>query len=353
MTVGAHAPAKAEPASETADPASEIAEAARALIAQGEGTPLAARDPVNLPEIRSWTEALGDSNPVYTDVAAARVSVHGAPVAPPAMLQVWTMAGLARPRTLEGSHPFADMLKVLDQHGYTSVLATNCEQSYDRYLHLGELPVATGSLESVVGPKRTAMGEGYFVTSRVTWRVGDETVGQMLFRVLKYRPPAPKPTEKAAEAAEVAPARGSAPVGATEAYPLAPVISQDTAFFWSGLRIGELRIQRCVTCGSLRHPPGPLCPLCHSTDRDHLVASGTGEIYSYVVHHHPPVPGKKAPFVVAVVALPEGVRMVGNVMGEVADVRDRLRIGAPVTVFFEPVGGDLVLPSWRLTEGGV
>ena len=46
----------------------------------------------------------------------------------------------------------------------------------------------TTALDSVVGPKNTAMGEGYFVTSRNTWYVGDEVVATMLFRVLKFIP---------------------------------------------------------------------------------------------------------------------------------------------------------------------
>ncbi len=63
-----------------------------------------------------------------------------------------------------------------------------------------------------------------------------------------------------------------------------------------------------------------------------------------MVHHHPPVPGKRAPYVVAVVALPEGVRMIGNVLAEPGQVR----IGAAVEIAFERVDDDLVLPSWRL-----
>jgi hypothetical protein len=74
------------------------------------------------------------------------------------------------------------------------------------------------------------------------------------------------------------------------------------------------------------------------------VAAGRGEVYSYVVHHHPPVPGRTAPFVVAVVALEEGVRMIGNVLADPAGVR----VGVPVRVEFERVDDDLVLPSWRL-----
>jgi uncharacterized protein len=73
-------------------------------------------------------------------------------------------------------------------------------------------------------------------------------------------------------------------------------------------------------------------------------------VYSYVVHHHPPVPGKTPPFVVALVQLPEGVR----VMGELVDVRgDDVEIGMPVRVSFERVDDELTLPAWRPAAPGI
>jgi hypothetical protein len=85
------------------------------------------------------------------------------------------------------------MTEFLTDEGYTAVLGTNCEQSYERYVRVGELLRVTSALDSVAGPKRTAMGEGYFVTSRNTWYVDhpdgrSEKVATMLFRVLKFVP---------------------------------------------------------------------------------------------------------------------------------------------------------------------
>jgi hypothetical protein len=59
----------------------------------GPGAPLAARDPVNLPMINNWVEAMQDANPVYTDESAARAAGFDGPVAPPATTMVWTMIG--------------------------------------------------------------------------------------------------------------------------------------------------------------------------------------------------------------------------------------------------------------------
>jgi hypothetical protein len=76
----------------------------------------------------------------------------------------------------------------------------------------------------------------------------------------------------------------------------------------------------------------------------YVVAAGTGEVYSYVVHHHPPVPGKKLPIVIALVQLPEGVRMTGELLG----VRpDQARIGLPVRAEFARIDDSLTLPAWR------
>ena len=294
------------------DSPAAIIQAAARIAAAGESPPRPARDPVNLPMINNWVEAIGDANPVYTDAGFAARSVHGGLVAPPAMAQVWTMRGL-HPRP-EPRDPLGLMTAVLDEAGFTSVVATNCEQEYHRYLRHGEQVSMRSSLEGVTGPKRTSLGEGWFVTTRNTWYVGQEAVASMTWRVLKFRPGSVSPPP-AAPAGEV----------------LRPVVSRDTAFFWEGTAAGELRIQRCGGCGALRHPPGPMCPACGAAEPGYVVATGTGEVYSYVVQHHPPIPGKKLPIVVVLVQLPEGVRMVG----ELLDVGpERVRIGLPVRAEF-------------------
>jgi uncharacterized protein len=303
-----------------------ITEAAERIIARGDSPPRWARDPVNLPMVHNWVEAIGDHNPVYTVPELAAASVHGGLVAPPAMAQVWTMGGLHPER--DPDDPLYAMMAVLNEAGFTSVVATNCEQTYHRYLRPDEHVTVSTRLEDVVGPKRTGLGEGWFVTTRNTWCVGDEPVAEMLFRVLKFRPPPPEPP-------------------APQGDPLRPMISRDTAFFWEGTARGELRVQRCGACQVLRHPPGPMCPRCGALEPEYVVASGRGRVYSYVVHHHPAVTGKQLPFVVALVELQEGVRM----LGELLDVQpDQVRIDMPVEVAFERVDDELTLPAWRPGE---
>jgi uncharacterized OB-fold protein len=287
----------------------EIMARVEELIAAGETSPRAALDEVNLPMIRHWAEAMGDTNPLWQGRDA---------VAPPAMAQVWTMYGLDPHRP--AGDPLHATMRLLDEAGFTSVLGTNCDQTYARFLVPGERPAITTRLESVVGPKQTGVGEGYFVTTENTWWVADEPVATMTFRVLKFKPrPRVDPTRT-----------------------VRPVVNRDTAFFFDGTARGELRIQTCNACGVLRHPPGPVCPHCHAMDRGHVVASGRGTVFSFLVHHAPQVPGKQLPLPLALVELEEGVRMVGAVRG------DGLEIGAPVQVVFDRIDDDLTLASWSL-----
>ncbi|MGH3517010.1 MAG: bifunctional MaoC family dehydratase N-terminal/OB-fold nucleic acid binding domain-containing protein [Haloechinothrix sp.] len=320
---------------------SEIVHAAERIAAQGNSAPRLGRDPVNQALINNWVEALGDTNPVYTDPEFAAASVHGGLVAPPAMAQVWTMHGLHGTRA--DDDPLRAMMSLLDEAGFTSVVATNSEQTYHRYLRPGEQVAASTRLESVVGPKHTALGEGWFVTTRTTWSVGAEIVAEMVFRVLKFKPPGSSdgaPARSTSEGARIIDAREYA------AGVLRPVISRDTEFFWAGTRVGELRIQRWQD--TLRHPPGPVDPSGDlTTTPDYIVAGGSGTVYSFVVHHHPKVPGKKLPFVVALVELEEGVR----VLGELIDVDpDDVHIGLSVRVVFLRIDDELTLPAWEVAS---
>jgi uncharacterized OB-fold protein len=307
----------------------EILAAAEEVRAAGASSPRLARDPVNQAMINNWVEALGDTNPIYVDEDAARAAGHDGIVAPPAMIQVWTMRGLHGQRAADD--PMRSVPEILDAAGYTSVVATNCEQTYHRYLRLGEQVSATSALDSISGPKRTALGEGWFFTIRTSWHVGDELVAEMSFRMLKF-----------------APGR-AAPSGPDRSTTLRPLVSQDTAFFWAGTAEGELRVQHCPACGRLRHPPGPMCPACGAEKQDWIVASGLGTVFSYVVHHHPQVPGKQPPFVVALVELKEGVRM----LGELIDVDPAaVEIGMPVEVALTKIDDELTLPFWRPASPG-
>ncbi|MEV5568902.1 OB-fold domain-containing protein [Spirillospora sp. NPDC052269] len=294
----------------------ELTALAERLTARGERPPRPCPDAVNPAMVRHWTQALGDASGAWEDVA------------PPAMIQVWSMPGLGAKKTGSVAD---DPMRLLNAHGYTGVVATNCDQTYDRYVKLGERLRSTTRFGGVAGPKQTAMGEGYFVTWFQSWYdENDQRVAEMLFRVLKF-----KPKQRGG---------GGKPSGAKPGkYPLRPTIGLDTQYFWDGVNDGELRVQSCADCGALRHPPGPMCPECHSTNRTYRNASGRGVVHSFVVHHHPPVPGRTPPYVVAVVELEEGVRILGNVIGcEPSEVE----VDMPVRLVFQHMDDELVLPQW-------
>jgi acyl dehydratase len=159
----------------------------------GDG-PTDAPDEVNLPMIRHWVDAMNDRNPVYLDEAAAVAAGFGGIVAPPAMMQAWTMgrpqiAGLAERGGAPGKIDPDSPLAVLAAEGFTGTLATNSELEFHRYLHLGDRLQSQAAFESISERKTTGLGEGYFLTwaTRYTDAVGAE-VGRQVFRVLKFSP---------------------------------------------------------------------------------------------------------------------------------------------------------------------
>jgi hypothetical protein len=160
----------------------------------GRGGPSVGPDPVNQPMIRHWAAAFDDGNPVYTDPSAATASRFGGVVAPPLMLQTWTMAtpvieGIGErggsPVPVEGPGP----LSLLDEAGFVATLATDSEFEIVRYLRLGDEVRAETVIESISDEKGTRLGVGHFVTWITTYTDGaGELVGRQRFRILKFRP---------------------------------------------------------------------------------------------------------------------------------------------------------------------
>jgi uncharacterized OB-fold protein len=130
---------------------------------------------------------------------------------------------------------------------------------------------------------------------------------------------------------------------------VAPSMSPDTQFFWDGVRDGKLLIQRCSGCGTLRHPPRPMCPRCQSLGWDSIEASGRGTVHSFVMPKHPPLPFMGDDYIVVLVDLEEGTRIVSNLY-DVAPAD--ATIGMPVEVRFERFDDGLVLPLFRPVQVG-
>lgn len=315
-------------------PIEDIKAAAERVKAEGRSKPRVGRHPVNQPMIDHWLDAMGDKNPIYVDDAAAEAAGHPGAVAPPAMIQVWTMMGLGGVRP--DDDPLGKILDLFDEAGYVGVVATNCEQTYHRYLRVGEEVSVTAELTDVVGPKNTALGEGFFITQKITWTVGngvDNPVAEMIWRIMKFKP------------ADQAPSAGSAVPDDLDAdMMMRPASSRDTKFFWDGVNAHELRIQKRPD-GTLVHPPVPALWQDPQSPTDYVVATGKGTVFSFVVHHAPKVPGRTLPFVIALVELEEGVRMLGQLRNvDPATVEIGMPIRATYIDFREGESG----PAWTL-----
>ena len=151
-----------------------------------------ARDKVSEPVIRSWCDAMSESNPLYINRDVANESKHNGIIAPPAMLQVWTMSGLHLgsqfQRNTEDS-PSAEVYQLLDEAGFTGVVATNAIYHYDKVIKPGDLISGSQKLLDVSEQKATAIGVGHFVTTETIYSdASGKQVGSMEFRVLKFRP---------------------------------------------------------------------------------------------------------------------------------------------------------------------
>ena len=232
--------------------------------------------------INTWLEAMGDDNPRFRDGGEA----------PPAMAQVWTMPGL-RPQARPPDDPLHAMMELLDEAGYTAVLGTNCEQTYERYLARRRASSGSppGSSRSS-GPKQTGVGEGYFVTTRNIWSSGDETGRDDAVPGAQVhaegaptdvtRPPDGQPRH----AVLLGGHRGRASCGSRSATPAARCATRPAR---------RARLRRAATAAT-SSPPGAARSSPTSCTA------------------HPPVPGKELPIVLALIDLDEGVRMVGEVV---------------------------------------
>ena len=340
---------QAEQTERTPAPGPDYERRLAALSGREVHPPRTAPDPVNQPMIRHWAEAMGDPNPVHLDHDAARASGRPGVVAPAAMTQAWTMRGYAAVPTRQ---PETELETLLAEGGYTSVVATDSELELSRELTLGERISVRETIESISAEKATSLGTGRFVTTLRTYRdASGETVATQRWRTLRFRPPAADRSAETAdspehgERREAAESAGEAEAGAGsgERRPR-PALNDDNRFWFEAAREHRLVIQRCAECGEKRHPPGPCCPHCRSFDWDTVEAAGVGEVYSYVVNHHPRHPAFGYPLVVAVVELTEGVRLITNLTGARPE---EVHVGMPVLLDWLDADEELSLPVFR------
>ena len=127
-----------------------------------------------------------------------------------------------------------------------------------------------------------------------------------------------------------------------------PEPSIDEAGFWEFCKERSLRFQSCTQCGTLRHPPLPMCPRCQSCGTEWKAAPEEAEVYSFTVVHHAshPAVAARLPYVVAVVEFPAmpGVRLITNI----TDIDPReVRVGLRVKLWWDDVGDGMHVPRFR------
>lgn len=126
-----------------------------------------------------------------------------------------------------------------------------------------------------------------------------------------------------------------------------PVANADSAFYWNAARERRLVIRQCKSCGEKHFMPRYLCPTCWSDALEWVDSKGEGSVHSFTVIRRAPVAtfADLGPYVVALIELDEGPRMVSNIVGENAL---STRIGDRVQVTFEDRGEGAMLPQFEL-----
>jgi hypothetical protein len=125
-----------------------------------------------------------------------------------------------------------------------------------------------------------------------------------------------------------------------------PRIDEESRGWWEALARHELHVQECGGCGTRRLPPRAVCPTCLSSAVRWVRSAGRGTVYSFTVTHQNQAPGfrETLPYVLAVVELAEGPRLMTNV---VECAPDAVRIGMAVEVVFDDVTPEVTLPTFR------
>jgi hypothetical protein len=125
-----------------------------------------------------------------------------------------------------------------------------------------------------------------------------------------------------------------------------PTVEPESQAFWEAAKRGQLMLGKCNGCGRLHYYPRPMCPHCWSEDVALTPASGRGVVYTYSTIYMNDLPPfrDRLPYVAASVELEEGLRITTNI---VDCPTDQLGIGMRVTVRFDAISDDVVIPVFQ------
>ena len=274
---------------------------------------------------------MGDDNPLYLDDEYRKDTEFDRVTAPPTMMQMWSMRDV-NGEDAPGStrDDLYEILSILDEHGYEGVMAVSYDQTFHKYLQEGDQAHHYSSIVNITDLKSTAMGKGFFITQHAEFLdQNEELFAEAFITYFKYLP------QKKPGGAQPSSS------GVKKITRVHPVENHDHEHYWQGLGDGKLLIQKCDSCGTLRHPPQPMCEECQSTEWSTIESTGKGTVYTYTVMHYPEIPPFDYPNAIVLVELEEGGRIASQLMDCKAD---DIEIGMPVEMKITEVQDDMSLP---------
>ncbi|MEX1007704.1 MAG: OB-fold domain-containing protein [Acidimicrobiia bacterium] len=123
-----------------------------------------------------------------------------------------------------------------------------------------------------------------------------------------------------------------------------PYPSELSQPYWDGCARGELRFQRCASCGLATHTPALICAHCTSRELAWEASAGTGSVYSWTTVWRPQTPAFVVPYQPIIVDVDEGFQMLSNLVG---CEHDAVHIGMRITVEFHTIADGTMLPYFR------
>lgn len=126
-----------------------------------------------------------------------------------------------------------------------------------------------------------------------------------------------------------------------------PVIQPESEFFWQKAKEHELWLRKCNSCNATYHYPRDICPICHDKNVEWVITDGKGTLYAFSIVHRSPPPFKDSvPYVLALVEMDGGARILSNLVN-VEPEPAHIKIGMALEVVFDDVTENISLPKFR------
>lgn len=152
--------------------------------------PYNSHNPVSRTQVWQWCSAMGDRNPLYLDDEYRTRAGFSRTVAPPAMMQMWTMRDI-NDRYAPGSTdaPPYQVFDTLVEHGFPGNVAVSYDITFHHLLVAGDRVHHYHTISSISDLKETALGQGYFVTQHAEFLdQSDRLFAEAHITYFQYRP---------------------------------------------------------------------------------------------------------------------------------------------------------------------